>query len=92
MIARHRETGATLSMSLAPVHDPWDYGVAEVDDELRIHSFVEKPPQGEEPSNLINAGTWLWEPEMLDRIPDDDTASAALASNILSWISPRGLV
>ena len=74
MIARHRETGATLSMSLAPVHDPWDYGVAEVDAELRIHSFVEKPPQGEEPSNLINAGTWLWEPEMLDRIPDDDTA------------------
>ena len=37
-------------------------------------SFVEKPPQGEEPSNLINAGTWLWEPEMLDRIPDDETA------------------
>jgi|CXWL01.1.fsa_nt_gi mannose-1-phosphate guanylyltransferase len=74
MIARHRETGATLSMSLAPVHDPWDYGVAEVDGELRIHSFVEKPPQGEEPSNLINAGTWLWESEMLDRIADDDTA------------------
>ena len=74
MIARHRETGATLSMSLAPVHDPWTYGVAEVDDDLRIRSFVEKPPQGEEPSNLINAGTWLWEPEMLDRIPDDETA------------------
>ncbi len=74
MIARHRGTGATLSMSLAPVHDPWDYGVAEVDDSLAISSFVEKPPKGEEPSNLINAGTWLWEPEMLDRIPDDETA------------------
>ena len=37
-------------------------------------SFVEKPPQGSEPSNLINAGTWLWEQEMLDRIPDDETA------------------
>jgi mannose-1-phosphate guanylyltransferase len=74
MIARHRETGAMLSMSLAPVHDPWDYGVAEVNDDLRIRSFVEKPPQGSEPSNLINAGTWLWEPELLERIPDDDSA------------------
>jgi mannose-1-phosphate guanylyltransferase len=74
MIARHRTTGATLSMSLAPVDDPWAYGVVEVDDETEIKSFVEKPPRGEEPSNLINAGTWLWEPEMLDRIPDDETA------------------
>jgi mannose-1-phosphate guanylyltransferase len=74
MIEQHRATGATLSMSLAAVDDPWTYGVAEVDDDLRIRSFVEKPPQGEEPSNLVNAGTWLWEPQMLDRIPDDDTA------------------
>jgi NDP-sugar pyrophosphorylase family protein len=74
MIERHRRTNATLSMSLAHVHDPWTYGVAEVDADLRILSFVEKPPQGEQPSNLINGGTWLWEPEMLDRIPDDETA------------------
>jgi mannose-1-phosphate guanylyltransferase len=74
MLEEHRRTGATLSMSLAGVHDPWTYGVAEVDEDLRIRSFVEKPPQGTEPSNLINAGTWLWEPAMLDRIPDDETA------------------
>ena len=74
MIARHRETGATLSISLAPVDDPWHFGVVAVDDELRIQSFIEKPPQGEEPSNLINAGTWLWEPEVLARIPDDESA------------------
>jgi mannose-1-phosphate guanylyltransferase len=74
MIARHRETHATLSMSLAAVEDPWAYGVVEVDGELRIRSFVEKPPKGEEPSNLINAGTWLWEPKILERIADDETA------------------
>lgn len=74
MIARHRATGATLSISLAPVDDPWHFGVVAVDDDLRIRQFIEKPPQGEEPSNLINAGTWLWEPEVLARIPDDETA------------------
>lgn len=74
MIERHRTTGATLSISLSPVDDPWHFGVVEVDDQLGISRFIEKPPEGEEPSNLINAGTWLWEPEVLDRIPDDDTA------------------
>jgi mannose-1-phosphate guanylyltransferase len=74
MIARHRDAGATLSISLAPVDDPWHFGVVAVDQELRISHFIEKPPRGEEPSNLINAGTWLWEPEVLARIPDDDTA------------------
>jgi mannose-1-phosphate guanylyltransferase len=74
MIARHRETGATLSISLAPVEDPWDYGVAVIDDDLRIRHFVEKPPRGEEPGNLVNAGTWLFEPEVLARVPDDESA------------------
>lgn len=74
MIEQHRATAATLSISLAAVDDPWHFGVVAVDDDLRILSFIEKPPQGEEPSNLINGGTWLWEPEVLDRIPDDETA------------------
>ena len=47
----------------------------EVDDDIRIRTFIEKPPEGEEPSNLINAGTWIWEPSLLDRIPDDDSAA-----------------
>ncbi|MGH7634036.1 MAG: sugar phosphate nucleotidyltransferase, partial [Gemmatimonadaceae bacterium] len=74
MIERHGATGATLSLSLAPVDDPWQYGVVQVDEDLRIRSFVEKPPQGEEPSNLVNAGTWLFEPEVLARVPDDESA------------------
>jgi mannose-1-phosphate guanylyltransferase len=74
MIQQHRWTGAAMSMSLAPVDDPWNFGVVAVDDELRITRFVEKPAQGEQPSNLINAGTWIWEREVLARIPDDDSA------------------
>ena len=74
MLERHRQTGAILSMSLAPVDDPWHYGVVAVDESLAISRFVEKPPAGEEPSNLINAGTWIFEPEVLERVPDDESA------------------
>ena len=32
-------------------------------------AFIEKPPAGQAPSNLINAGTYVLEPAVLDRIP-----------------------
>jgi mannose-1-phosphate guanylyltransferase len=71
MAARHKERGAIISISLATVEDPSAYGVAELDRSDRITRFVEKPPRGEAPSNYANAGTWLFEPEVLDHIPDE---------------------
>lgn len=74
MIDQHRRTSAAMSISLAAVHEPWHFGVVDLDTDCLIRRFIEKPPQGEEPSNLINSGTWLWEPEILERIPDDESA------------------
>ena len=34
-------------------------------------AFIEKPPRDEAPTNLINAGTYVFEPSVLDRIPAD---------------------
>ena len=33
--------------------------------------FVEKPARGEAPSSWANAGTWIFEPEVLQHIPDE---------------------
>lgn len=65
----HRRRGAEVTIHFTPVADPSVYGVAEIDDDGLVHRFVEKPPPGTEPSNLINAGTYVVEPAMLDRIP-----------------------
>jgi mannose-1-phosphate guanylyltransferase len=71
MAARHRERGAVVSISLASVEDPSGYGVVEMDRTDRITRFVEKPPRHEAPSNFANAGTWIFEPEVLDHIPEE---------------------
>jgi mannose-1-phosphate guanylyltransferase len=39
-----------------------------VDEQGRITRFVEKPPREQAPSNLINAGAWLFEPEAVGQI------------------------
>ena len=56
-------------MHLIAVDDPSAFGVVALDLDGRVESFVEKPAPGTEPSNLINAGTYVLEPSVLDRIP-----------------------
>jgi mannose-1-phosphate guanylyltransferase len=58
------------TLHLTAVDDPSRFGVVSTDGDGRVVAFVEKPPPGEAPSNLINAGTYILEPEVLDRIPD----------------------
>ena len=40
-----------------------------VNDEGLITGFVEKPPPGTAPGNLVNAGVWIFEPGLVDEIP-----------------------
>ena len=68
LIAFHDRVGAEATITLHEVDDPSRYGVVDTDDHGRVRAFVEKPPPGEEPSNLINAGAYVLEPSVLDRI------------------------
>ncbi|MEM2891051.1 MAG: NDP-sugar synthase [Thermoplasmata archaeon] len=64
----HRRKRAFATISLWPVEDPTPYGVVELNGEGRIVRFQEKPKREEAFSNLINAGVYLLEHEVLDYI------------------------
>ena len=76
LIGFHREKGAELSILLTPVEDPSAFGVVPTDSDGRIQAFIEKPPRDEAPTNLINAGIYVLEPSILDRIPKGEVFSA----------------
>jgi len=67
--ALHRERSAEGTIALTPVDDPSRYGVVPTDEQGRVEAFIEKPPADEAPSNWINAGTYVLEPSVLERIP-----------------------
>jgi NDP-sugar pyrophosphorylase family protein len=69
LVAFHRERGAEGTIALHPVVDPSAFGVVPTDEEGRVTAFVEKPPRDEAPTNEINAGTYVLEARVLDRIP-----------------------
>jgi mannose-1-phosphate guanylyltransferase len=69
LVKLHEERGAEGTIALTPVDDPSHFGVVTTDGDGRVLAFVEKPPPGEAPTNLINAGFYVLEPGVLDRIP-----------------------
>ncbi|MEY2460304.1 MAG: mannose-phosphate guanylyltransferase [Acidimicrobiaceae bacterium] len=68
LVAFHDRAGAEATIALHEVPDPSRYGVVATDDDGRVIAFVEKPPADAAPSNFINAGTYVLEPSVLDRI------------------------
>ena len=70
LVRFHRAAGAEATIHLTPVDDPSMFGVVPTDDDGRVVAFIEKPPPGEAPTNRINAGTYVLEPSVLDRIAE----------------------
>jgi mannose-1-phosphate guanylyltransferase len=69
LVAEHRRAGAEATIALHRVGDPSAYGVVATTGHGRVTAFVEKPPPGDAPSDLINAGTYVVEPQFLERVP-----------------------
>ena len=64
----HRDNHALVTIALTTVQDPSQYGVARLSGS-KILEFVEKPKKENAPSNLINSGFYIIEPEVIDLIP-----------------------
>ena len=67
-IRAHLNKKAFVTISLWPVHNVEEYGVVDLSPNGRIVKFVEKPKRHEAPSNLINAGAYCLNFEILDYI------------------------
>ncbi len=68
-IAKHRESNALATIVLISVEDPTAYGLVEVDHDMLVRRFLEKPAADEVTTNLVNAGIYVLEPEVLGMIP-----------------------
>jgi mannose-1-phosphate guanylyltransferase len=69
MLETHRKKSAKATIALTSVDDPTMYGVVETDTNGRIKRFVEKPKHEAVTTNMINAGTYILDPDLLQYIP-----------------------
>lgn len=69
LVALHDAHGGSATIALTPVEDPSAYGVVPTDDNGAVLAFIEKPPPGSAPTNCINAGTYVLDPDAVAAIP-----------------------
>ena len=69
LLSLHKSNGGIGSLGLWEVDDPTRFGIVGIDDENKITKFKEKPKPAEVFSNLINAGSYIFEEEIFDYMP-----------------------
>jgi mannose-1-phosphate guanylyltransferase len=67
-LSQHERTGARATLALVPVEDPSAYGLVRCHPDHSVKAFVEKPAPGEADTNLISAGAYVLERDILDEM------------------------
>jgi len=75
VLQAHKKKKAVATIAVRGVENPSRYGVVELAPDNRITRFVEKPPPGTAPTNLINAGVYVFSPEIFNHIPEGQAVS-----------------
>ncbi len=68
-LERHGRSGARATIALVSVEDPSAYGLVRLGADGAVREFVEKPAPEEIDGDLINAGAYVLERDVLDLIP-----------------------
>jgi mannose-1-phosphate guanylyltransferase len=89
-LEQHDRTGARATLALYPVEDPSAYGLVRCEPDGTVREFIEKPPLDELDTNLINAGAYILERDVLDGMPPAGT-NVSIEREVFPRLVGRGL-
>ena len=89
LIAHHREREALVTVCVARVPDPLEFGITILDDEGKVQRFLEKPTWGQVFSDTVNTGIYVMEPEVLDLV--EPRTSVDWSADVLPMLIAKGL-
>jgi len=75
VIDLHKKEKPAATMAVVPVENPEDYGIVELEDEKHVKRIVEKPKHEEAPSNLANAGVYVFSTEIFDKVRETSASA-----------------
>ena len=91
MIRQLKKSGAEIVLSCEPVEETWKYGIIRVEND-NVRDFVEKPPKGQEPSNLAVIGAYIVTKKIFDYLAKVPVSDHQYEDAIQKFIEERGLV
>jgi len=75
VIDLHKKEKPAATMAVVPVENPENYGIVELEDEKHVKCIVEKPKHEEAPSNLANAGIYVFSTEIFDKVRETSASA-----------------
>ena len=96
LLDMHRAKGSVGTLGLWEVEDPTRFGIVGLDETNGITRFKEKPAPEEVFSNLINAGSYIFEDDVFDWMPhgrhsiERDVFPKLAAEGLLSGVPFEG--
>src|SRR5215472_7020506 len=73
LVRFHKDNAALVTVALARVPDPLEFGIVIANSDGRIERFLEKPTWGQVFSDTVNTGIYVMEPEVLAHVPSAET-------------------
>ncbi len=65
-LTQHERSGALATLALVDVEDPTGYGLVRQNGDGSVREFIEKPAESDVDTNLISAGAYVLEHEVLE--------------------------
>ncbi len=90
LIEFHKKKGAMVTIGLAHVQNPLEYGVVMTDADGKVSRFLEKPGWSEVFSDTVNTGIYIIEREVLRQIDSEKQyrfLQRSVSENIAKWRS-----
>jgi len=91
MIRQFMEGDTEIVLSCKPVKETWKFGIIRVEDE-KVTDFVEKPPKGNEPSNLAVVGVYILPKQIFDYYKKIPVSDHQYEDAILHFIQDKNVV
>ncbi|MEM4704727.1 MAG: sugar phosphate nucleotidyltransferase [Candidatus Bathyarchaeia archaeon] len=67
VVAAHQKEKPSATMAVVPVEKPENYGVVELENEKLVKRIVEKASRQEAPTNLANAGIYVFQTDVFEK-------------------------
>ncbi len=87
---QHERTGARATLALTPVEDPSAYGLVRRNPDCSVREFVEKPGPDQVDTNLINAGAYILERDVVGEMAPAGT-NISIEREVFPALVGRGL-
>lgn len=87
---KHKPLLTVALKELGPEENISQYGVARMNDDMRILGFVEKPKRGSEPSRMINTAFYLFSPRIRDVLAEMGDKGRDIGGDLIPYLTERG--